>query len=101
MRVLTPWQRLAIGAIAAFILWAVGTFGYMAIEGFGFLDAVYQTVTAVTTAGFGEINPLETGGRIFTIVIIILGIIIILYVLTAVMQIALEGELESLIGARR
>jgi voltage-gated potassium channel len=73
----------------------------MAIEGFSFLDALYQTVTAVTTAGFGEINPLGSGGRIFTIVIIILGIIVILYVLTAVMQVAVEGELENLLGVRR
>jgi voltage-gated potassium channel len=73
----------------------------MAIEGFSFLDAVYQTITAVTTAGFGEINPLGSGGRIFTIAIIILGIIVILYVLTAVMQIAVEGELENILGVRR
>ena len=73
----------------------------MAIEGFSFLDALYQTVTAATTAGFGEINPLGDAGRVFTIVMIILGIIVILYVLTAVMQIAVEGELESILGARR
>jgi len=73
----------------------------MAIEGFSFLDALYQTITAVTTAGFGEINPLGSAGRVFTIVIIILGVMIILYVLTAVMQIAVEGELESILGARR
>jgi voltage-gated potassium channel len=73
----------------------------MAIEGFSFLDAVYQTITAVTTAGFGEINPLGSGGRIFTIVIIVLGIIVILYILTAVMQVAVEGELENMLGVRR
>jgi voltage-gated potassium channel len=73
----------------------------MTIEGFSFLDALYQTITAVTTAGFGEINPLGSAGQVFTIVIIILGVIVILYVLTAVMQIAVEGELESILGARR
>ena len=101
MRRLTAWQRLTIGGMAALLLGALGTVGYMAIEGFSFLDAVYQTVTAVTTAGFGEINPLGNAGRIFTVVIIILGIIVILYVLTAVMQIAVEGELESILGVRR
>jgi voltage-gated potassium channel len=101
MRRLTPLRRLAIGGTAALILWTVGIVGYMAIEGFSFLDAVYQTITAVTTAGFGEINPLGSGGQIFTIVIIILGIIVILYILTAVMQIAVEGELENVLGVRR
>jgi voltage-gated potassium channel len=101
MRRLTPWRRLAIGGTAALIVWAMGIVGYMTIEGFSFLEAVYQTITAVTTAGFGEINPLGSGGRIFTIVIIILGVIVILYVLTAVMQIAVEGELENMLGVRR
>jgi voltage-gated potassium channel len=101
VRPLTPWQRLALGGTAALVLWAVGTIGYMAIEGFGFLDAAYQTLTAVTTAGFGEINPLGDAGRVFTIVIIVVGIVVILYILTAVMQLAMEGELESLLGVRR
>lgn len=101
MRPLTPWHRLALGGTAFLILWAVGTAGYMTIEGFSFLDAVYQTITSVTTAGFGEINPLGDAGRVFTIAIIVLGILIILYILTAVMQVAVEGELESLLGVRR
>ena len=101
MRPLTPWHRLALGGTAFLVLWTVGTAGYITIEGFSFLDAIYQTITAVTTAGFGEINPLGNAGRVFTIAIIVLGILIILYILTAVMQVAVEGELESLLGVRR
>jgi voltage-gated potassium channel len=101
MRPFGPWQRLALGGTAALILWVVGIIGYMIIEGFSFLDAAYQTITAVTTAGFGEINPLGDAGRVFTIAIIIVGIVVILYILTAVMQLAVEGELETLLGVRR
>ena len=101
MRALTPWQRLALGGTAALILWVVGIVGYMTIEGFSFLDAAYQTITAITTAGFGEINPLGDAGRVFTIAIIVVGIVVILYILTAVMQVAMEGELENLLGVRR
>jgi voltage-gated potassium channel len=90
-----------IGGLAAFLLTAVGVAGYMVIEGFGFFDAVYQTVTTITTAGFGEVEPLSTEGRAFTLALIVAGIIIILYVLTGVMQIAVEGELENLLGTRR
>lgn len=101
MRLLTPWWRLGIGAGAAVILSIVGVVGYMAIEGFSFFDALYQTVTTITTAGFGEVRPLGKPGRVFTIILIVFGIIVILYVLTAVMQIAVEGELESIFGRRR
>lgn len=101
MTLLTPWRRLAIGGIAALTLTVTGIIGYIAIEGFDFLDALYQTVTTITTAGFGEIKPLGRGGRIFTLVLIVVGILVILYILTAVMQIAVEGELENILGRRR
>jgi len=101
MTQLTPWRRLAIGGIAALTLTVTGIIGYIAIEGFDFLDALYQTVTTITTAGFGEVEPLGRAGRIFTLVLIVVGILIILYILTAVMQIAVEGELENILGRRR
>ena len=98
---MTPWQRLAIGALAAFILSITGVIGYVLIEGFSLFDAVYQTMTTITTAGFGEVEPMGRAGRIFTLVLIVLGVIVILYVLSAVMQIAVEGELETMLGVRR
>jgi len=89
---LTSWRRLAIGCLAAIALACVGVAGYMAIEGFTFFDAIYQTVTTITTAGFGEVEPLSDTGRAFTLVLIVLGIIVILYVLSCITQIAVEGE---------
>jgi voltage-gated potassium channel len=98
---LTPWQRLALGVLAAVVLTAIGTIGYMVIEGFSFFDALYQTFTTVTTAGFGEVQPMDDAGRLFTMILIGLGIVVILYVLGSVTQIAVEGELEALVGTRR
>jgi len=98
---LTPWQRLAVGVLAAAALTAIGTIGYMAIEGFSFFNALYQTFTTITTAGFGEIEPMGDAGRAFTMVLIVIGVVIILYVLGSVTQIAVEGELEALVGGRR
>lgn len=99
--ILTPWRRLAIGAGAALLLTLTGVVGYIITADFSFFDALYQTVTTITTAGFGEIHPLPRGARILTLVLVVLGVIVILYVLTAVMQIAVEGELENLLGVRR
>ena len=73
----------------------------MIIEGFSFFDAVYQTVTTITTAGVGEVEPLSDAGRAFTLVLIVAGIMVILYVLSCITQIAVEGELESILGRRR
>ena len=47
-----------------------GTVGYV-ILGFGFVEALYQTVT---TIGFREVHPLSTVGEFFTIALILVGV---------------------------
>lgn len=51
----------------------LGTIGYIIIDDFTLLDAVYQTGITFTTVGFGEIAPISPAGRIFTITLIITG----------------------------
>ncbi|NOR57106.1 MAG: potassium channel protein, partial [Sulfurimonas sp.] len=51
----------------------VGTVGYVLIDNFTLMDAVYQTGITFTTVGFGEIAPVSNAGRLFTITLIIAG----------------------------
>ena len=51
----------------------VGTLGYVIIDNFGLMDAIYQAGITFTTVGFGEIAPVSDAGRIFTITLIIAG----------------------------
>lgn len=77
-----------------------GTVGYMVL-GFSFLDALYQTVNAISTVGFREIHPLSTGGKIFTIALIMGGVGAALYAFTVLFETILEGQLNELLGRRR
>src|SRR4029079_19442609 len=79
----------------------VGTLGYVVIEGWTVLDAVYMTITTMATVGFGEIHPLSPNGRLFTIGLIILGVGGALYLLTAMMQFVFEGHLGRNLERRR
>ena len=70
----------------AFILLIVitGVSGYMLIEGFCFMDALYMTVTTISTVGFQEVHPLHTGGRIFTMLLIVSGLGMFLYAVSVI-----------------
>ncbi|MBT3312611.1 MAG: potassium channel protein [Desulfobacterales bacterium] len=77
------------------------TAGYMLIEEWSFLDALYMTVTTLTTVGFNEVHKLSRPGQIYTIFIIFLGVGFILYVAGAVVQFMVEGRLRLLLGRKR
>ena len=78
----------------------VGTVGYVLL-GFTLLDALYQTVTTVSTVGFREIEPLGPGGQGFTIVLILVGVGAALYAFSVLIETLLEGRLNELLGRRR
>jgi voltage-gated potassium channel len=83
------------------LLLATGAVGYMLIEGWSLLDALYMTVTTITTVGFREVQPLSTPGRIFTICLILLGVGVAFYILVGVVTVVVEGELGKALGLQR
>jgi voltage-gated potassium channel len=88
-------------ALAAMVgILVAGTIGYL-ILGFSPLDAVYQTVTTVTTVGFREVHPLGTAGKIFTIVLIIIGVSTALYAFGMILEALVEGHLRGHLEERR
>lgn len=79
----------------------VGVTGYMLLTEMSFVDALYQTVTTVTTVGFREVTPFGTEEQLFTIVLCLVGIGGALYTLTLVAQESLEGNVRSRYYRRR
>jgi voltage-gated potassium channel len=94
------WRRLSFSLGALAIVTVAGTVGYLVL-GFGLLDALYQTVTTVTTVGFREVQPLTTAGKIFTIALIVVGVGTALYTLGVIIETLLEGQLPEVFGRRR
>src|SRR3990172_6467233 len=95
------YRRVSLGLALLAAVIGIGTAGYMLIEGWSFLDALYMTVTAVTTVGFREVRPLDTEGRIFTIALVLVGVGAAFYILTALVAAIIEGDLRQVFGARR
>ena len=70
----------------------IGTFGYILIDDYPPLDALYMTVITIGTVGFGEIHPLSDAGKVFTIFLIIASLGLVAYYLTLVTRLLLDGE---------
>ncbi len=79
----------------------IGTIGYMLIEGWSFLNSLYMTIITITSVGFGEIEPLSISGKIFTIVLIIIGLSVILYIFGYLVEETIEGRIRKILGKRR
>ena len=78
-----------------------GTIGYMTVEGWPLLDALYMTMITISTVGFHEVGSLDTPGRLLTIVLIVAGVGAVLYAGVTVFEWMLEGHLREMLGRRR
>ena len=87
-------RGLLYGVAVLLIVVLTGVVGYVVIADFHPFDALYQTILTVTTIGFGEIEPLDRGGRVFTIFLAIFGVGAVLWLLGAVTSIIVEGDLQ-------
>lgn len=83
--------RIPVLALAFSLVY--GTTGYVAIEGFGLLDALYMTVTTLTTVGFGEIHPLSPLGRAFTLSLLVIGFTAAFTLLAILTSLVASGQL--------
>jgi voltage-gated potassium channel len=79
-------KRLRYIFLLPFAVVIIGTIGFMIIEQLSFLDALYFTVVTISTVGYGDVSPVTTGGKIFAIIIIIIGIGTFLTLLTSLAQ---------------
>jgi voltage-gated potassium channel len=90
---------IAIGAFAAIL--ALGSAGYVLIEGWSLLDAVYMTVMTVATVGFREVHPLSRAGVVFTMVVIGVGAGGALVLLTQITEMVVDGRLRASLRRKR
>lgn len=91
--------RLPVALLASALSYGVA--GYVVIEGWSFLDALYMSVTTLTTVGYREVHPLSTPGRIFTITLVLFGVLILFAAVGSMAQLLISGELGQPLRRRR
>ena len=93
-------RHLKLCILLLILVILLGVSGYMTIEKWNFLDALYMSVTTLTTVGYSEVHKLSNSGRIFTIFFIIIGVVYFLYIAGAVVQFMVEGQIRTILGRR-
>jgi hypothetical protein len=70
------WQsqtgRRLLGGVATIV--GAGTVFYHFVEGWSWLDSFYFTMVTVTTVGYGDFHPTTPLSKIFTIVLLVVGV---------------------------
>lgn len=94
-------RHVVFSIAMALIIVIIGTSGYILIEGWNILDAVYMTVITIATVGYNEVHEVSRIGKMFTIVLIFFGVGFFLYVAGVVVQFMVEGRIRTILGRKR
>jgi hypothetical protein len=79
----------------------LGTGGYMMLEGWRLLDALYMTVITLSTVGFTEVHPLSDAGHLFTIALIMTGVSTAAYAVGTFGEFVIGGRLSGALRRQR
>ena len=91
------WLAVALVVVVC----AAGTAGYVLVEGWSPWDALFMTVTTITTVGYREVHPLSLPGQAFTVLLIVAGVGTALYTFTLLATVVVDGGIHARFARRR
>lgn len=94
-------RRLVFAAGTVILMIAGGAIGFRQFEQFSWLDSFYTATQTVTTVGYGDLAPTTAAGRVFSIILMLLGVGTVLYALTVLAQAVIQSEIVEAFGQRR
>ena len=75
-------------------VFTTGVFGYMIIDGFSLVNALYMTVITISTVGFKEAQPLSDTGKVFTSFLILGSLGVLTYFITLLTQSLFQRQMS-------
>lgn len=94
-------RRLRGPIVTAVVLVAISTAGYVIVAHYPWFDALYMTVITFGTIGYGEVQPLDHGGRLWTILMIVAGFAELVYSSATLTSLFLSGDIAELVRSRK
>lgn len=96
-----PLLRLRLALLLGVALVMGGTAGYVLIEHYDFLDALYMTVITLGSVGYGTVAPLDVSGKVFTILLIVFGLGTAAWLFTTVVETFVSEQTLLLLTKKR
>jgi voltage-gated potassium channel len=87
-------SRLRTGCLLLALVLLFGTIGFMAIEGWTPIQALYTAVLVVSTLGFSDLRPSDSRGQLLTIGLIGAGVGTLYYLVGVLAQTIIEDQLD-------
>lgn len=87
------FKNIFTASLILILIFTIGSIGYHFIEDMTFFEGLYMTFITISTIGFTELHTLSNEGRIFTMVVFVMGIGVISYIASQTTQLIFEGEL--------
>lgn len=98
---MTKTRNIIFAAVTLALVVSMGTAGYMILEKWNLLDALYMTVITISTVGFSEVNPVSDQGRVLTMAILVSGLGVLGYLVGTLTQTLVEGQLLHVMGRKK
>lgn len=84
------FKNIRILLLPPLIIVVIGTLGFKFLENISFFNAFYFTITTISTVGYGDVYPTNTASKIFSIILIVVGIGIFFTILTTITQMLIQ-----------
>lgn len=96
-----PERRLILSLAMLLGVLVVATAGYTLIEGWSISDSAYMSVITLSTVGFKEVRDLTPDGRMWTIVVVLLGVGVAGFALSSLQALVVSGDMRKVLGRRK
>jgi len=97
---LTPLNRLRIGLMILAIIFVMAVCGYWG-SGWSLLDSIYMVAMVLSTVGLGEVHELSPELKVFTTLLMVVGVAAVFYIVGGALQMMFEGEINRAVGLHR
>ena len=90
--------RLKYAVLIVAVLFVISFAGFIVLEGLTPLDSAYLTVATLATVGYGDVHPQTAAGKIFSMLIILLGVGAVYYTFVLAVSMVVEGKMSDFWG---